>query len=532
MTTKEIATFAISLIILSTFSAGLSLDSDSVSDYVEDETDNLEETVQDTTAKTKDEVLDEKTLSGILIPTTDSMSTKLETVRNNIPTNVPANSYFLLSNENTYLVFASDSTSVGEYEVRGNQFPSFTVEGENYATIVAKDVNEEIPDKVSLEDLEDNVEDYRYKEVKVSGTLRETSVSTDYQTHLSSPLSFGFLTTVEPLDENIVGNLRERTEKLAKNPNWNTFEDVFGLSDSRIPVLDLNQRYWTNSEAEVTGVVLSPEDFLQIKQVASPQTKELIEKIENEGAIYVKDVEYKPRKADISEIHSMEPGENVQFTGYGSINSISVQETLASSGVTVPVDTILKAGTIWSQDNPEENVIVVGASSRKGQISSISGGKYKIKGKTISAQTLDSSFPSSRKIVVLHSLDRQLEIDNIMDRNPEIEDKEKLLDSILEGEELEYRAEKNKVSQNPEEQSQEIQREETSDNSNIDSIEDPSISVESGSENSSTDQSSDTKSSKRQKNSGQEEKKSNSKSQEDENGFSDLVSRIGGLFGL
>jgi hypothetical protein len=438
MTYKEIVVFAVSVIMLSAFSAGLSLDSDSLSDYVEDETEDLEGTVENTTETTTDTVLEEKTVSGILIPTTDSLSTRLETVRDNIPTDAPGNSYFLLSNENTYLVFASESVSVGEYTVIGNRFPSFKLGGKGYATIIADEVGEGNPTNVGLEDLKDNTEDFRYKEVRTSGTLREASVSTDYQTNLASSVSFGFVSTMEPLDKDIVSNLRGRAEKIAKNPSWSVFEEVFGFSESRVPVLDMNKRYWTNSEAEVTGVVLAPEDFLQIKKISGPEIKELIREVKGKGVVYVKDVGYNSRPVDISEIHSIEPGENVQFTGYGSMKSVSMKNVLSSSGIPVPADTVLKAGLISNLDKLEENVIVLGASSRRGQISSASGGKYKVKGKTVSAQTLDSSFPSNRNVVVLHSLEKELEMENVLDEDSKIEDKKDILTEIIKGESVSY----------------------------------------------------------------------------------------------
>lgn len=453
MTAKDIVTLFVSIIIMSTFSAGLSLDSDSVSDYVDEETSELEEKVQNTTDEATDEVLEEKTVSGTLIPTTDSLSARIDEVRGQIPVNAPSNSYILLSEQNTFLVFSDRAVEVGEYQVAGNQFPSFEINNENYATLVANSVTDEEPKTVSPEELERNIRDYRYQEVSVSGTLREVSFSTDSQTYVASPVSFGALTSMEPLDENVAANLRNRAEKLSKNPNWDTMEEEFGISESRIPIIDLNKRYWTNSEAEVTGIVLAAEDALRIKDAVNPQTRELIHELQGEGVLYVESVDYGARQTDLTELHELEPGQNVRFEGKGVIRSLSMQETLSASGISVPVDAVLKAGIITDEEAPEESVIVVGASPRKGQITSTTGGKYEIKGKTISAQSLDSSFPSNRKIVVLHHLERTSEIDNILERNEEIASRQENLEAILKGEDVEYTKEPDKESDSIEENS-------------------------------------------------------------------------------
>jgi len=244
---------------------------------------------------------------------------------------------------------------------------------------------------------------------------------------------------MSPLDENIAKNMRGRVEEMARNPKWNTFQEELGVDESRVPVIDLNDRYWSNTDADVTGVIVAPEDVLKIKEAVGPEGEEIIKQLKSNGAIYVDKVDYNPDKETIKDIHNDPAGENVRFNGLGAFKAVSMQESLSAGGVPIPADVNLQAGWMWDSENPEENILVLGASA-KGTLASskaVSGGKYEITGKTVSAQTIDSSLSKSRKIIVINDLERKTEINDILSDYPEIKGKEEILESIIKGEDIE-----------------------------------------------------------------------------------------------
>lgn len=425
MNTKLVlAVITISLLILPAATA-FSFEPDTLSEDLKDKTEELEETIEEEVEQKSQEIeiLDEKTIRGILIPSDETINLQTD----NLPVEIPKNSYILVSEDSKHIVFTHNNLQVGEYTLEGKELPKHQLQDREYSIIIAEQAEQAEPIELNIEEVKHNIQDYHYKEIKTGGVASKASASIGYN-GIETPLTLGFLTEEENYLEK---NFRQQAEQIAQDFQWQPIKNTFEVQEKTVPLIDPRYSYWTNTETEIKGVVLPIEDYdlLEDAETEIPQSNQ---KSENREFIYIREKNYSSTKTQISEIHGLEEGKNIETTGEGILQEKSIQKlTSATTGTNIPVDLYIQAG-ILKDPASGEKVVVHGITSESNKLDL--KGRYKIKGTTISGKIVDESSNSQYNSIWINKLEKQ----SRKMPNLEIENAEEMLENIIEGNQIEY----------------------------------------------------------------------------------------------
>lgn len=396
-----------------------------------------DQTITTVREQTINVVLPPTEVEGVSFTVPESLSDEVRDYRETVPQKLDANAFVLATPEELYVVFTQKTPKTGEASVEGVAAEqNLQTENITFGTIAATNVSfNTTGEEIGVQEISENADQYRLEVVRVSAQYRRASSLTDPDqgSDFTASTTSGVLLANSQSAVSLVSNVGSDTRSLSRDASTEQANTV--LTDPRGPHLrtaSLRTKFWTDSEATVDAVVLSPQTAAQ--QFVEEYDRSGIASTNTDRPIlYVFEEDFGAQDfSDVASIKSQSEsldGQVVETEARMHMEQISVQETLehntpcenrmqiqtpqGPSCVNVPQDNLLHAGVAWNDipQSRDDGILLVGVSSHhQDSPSEFVEGRYRITGEIVSSSRFDESLPES-SVLVIHEMDRLGSID-------------------------------------------------------------------------------------------------------------------------
>ena len=350
---------------------------------------------------------------------TDYISQMPEEVRNKLPFPIPTTGFFIVSEENLFLVLANRCDK-GFATVEGWTLPvNISLNGKSFNVILAENVSiEKDGEPATLSEVLANPENYTFKLVKISAFRSQVSIIYDPDDGSTGviPITLGFLTEQPENVTELIRNAIRKGRSLIENPSITILENILREKGKRLPLFNYDEYgYWMRCLAETDGIVLpSSSQIMSVLQLP-PAVKSLIQHYKLPILYDVKtSLEYENVSSimDVKENPERFIGKVICLSSNGVGGTISIQESVReATGEEIPADILLEGMIAWNNlslpPEREELLALFGACNmHQDAVINTSDGVFRYVGRIVSASQVDDSLPPDMLALVIYQKKR------------------------------------------------------------------------------------------------------------------------------
>ena len=376
-------------------------------------------------------------LDGVSFSVPDSLSDEVQDFRSSTSQDLETQAFVLATSDNLHIVFTQEEPVTGEASVEGVLIQrDLQTENITFGTIAATNTSfETTGTEADVREISNNVDQYRLELVRVSAQYRRASSLTDpdQENNFTASSTSGVLLANSQSAVSLLSNAGSNARSLSRDASAEQMNSI--LSDLRGPHLrtaSLRTKFWTDSEATVDAVVLSPQSVAG-QFIDEYDTSNIANTNSDKPILYVTEEDFDAQEfSDVSSIKSQSEsldGQVVETEARLYMEQISVQETVETNTpcvdllqiqtpqgptcVNVPQDNLLHAGVAWNEipQSRDDGLLVMGVSSRHQDTpAEFVEGRYRIKGEIVSSSRFDDSIPEA-SVLVIYEMNRVSAID-------------------------------------------------------------------------------------------------------------------------